>query len=294
MNFSSLGARAMSLLRGTPAQPPTKAFAIQVRDAESVELSFPVSTGGRETSYFLMGLAKSGTVLMNGMGKALAEQAGVPFVDFPGTLFGKGIPILDVTDTGGLFREAGVCFGGFRGAWIGSKFVEIPAAAMVVVLVRDPRDILVSLYFSVQKSHWVPASGKVRDNALQRRGDAANTDIDLWVIEKAPGLASGMERLNTWCQLGRPEQVKFFKYEDVIFEKERWLREMSAWFGWDVPLHHIQQIAAKHDVRPENEDASRHIRKVAPGDHIEKLQPATIARLNEILGPVSAKFGYTL
>lgn len=47
------------------------------------------------------------------------------------------------------------------------------------------------------------------------------------------------------------------------------------------------------DRRPAQERPDKHVRRVTPGDHREKLQPATIARLNEAFGDVLERFGYS-
>ncbi|MEO0343733.1 MAG: hypothetical protein AAF198_09885 [Pseudomonadota bacterium] len=54
----------------------------------------------------------------------------------------------------------------------------------------------------------------------------------------------------------------------------------------------IVQVASQFDIRPEFEDPTKHIRKGAHGDHVEKLRPDTITQLNEILKQPYRKFGY--
>nr|MBA3810888.1 hypothetical protein [Caulobacteraceae bacterium] len=44
--------------------------------------------------------------------------------------------------------------------------------------------------------------------------------------------------------------------------------------------------------RPPVEDPSAHVRKVTPGDHVDKLKPATIAALNTRLAPILRDHGY--
>jgi hypothetical protein len=40
------------------------------------------------------------------------------------------------------------------------------------------------------------------------------------------------------------------------------------------------------DRRPAQERPDKHVHRVTPGDHREKFQPTTIARLNEAFGDV--------
>ena len=53
-------------------------------------------------------------------------------------------------------------------------------------------------------------------------------------------------------------------------------------------------MAAQNDIRPVEEDMSKHIRKGTPGDHREKLQKETIAKLNDIFRDTCSFYGYDL
>ena len=88
------------------------------------------------------------------------------------------------------------------------------------------------------------------------------------------------------------DKLKVFRYEDVIFEKRRWLSELVELVGLEVDEEVIHSIADKHDVRPEVEDERRHVRRVTPGDHKEKLQQKTIDRLNGLFADQLDRFGY--
>jgi hypothetical protein len=56
----------------------------------------------------------------------------------------------------------------------------------------------------------------------------------------------------------------------------------------------LEQILGWADVMPEEEKPTAFVRKVRPGDHRDKLDAATIARLNEIFAEEIAKYGYTV
>lgn len=267
---------------------------IKVKNAEPVNIAHPAPDSSRGGPYFALGPHKSGTVLLNALLADLAKTVHMPCADIPAALFTQGIDMSEVAEMPSLFAEKGILLTGFRSARVGDKDLFIPHGGKAVVLVRDPRDILVSLYFSEAKSHTLPDQGKVRDAMLKLREEASSSDLDNWAIQRAPSVARTFARWSTWVAATGQDKVKDFRYEDVIFEKERWLSDMNEWFGWQAPADAVCKIAAKHDIRPTDEDAARHIRKVAPGDHREKLKPETIAQLNEILREPAAKFGYQL
>ena len=225
----------------------------------------------------------------------LALAANTPFVDVPGLRFQKGFRLNDVSnECGGLLNEPGVCFGGFRHFPPTALGLNLTPFSRSVLLVRDPRDILVSHYFSMLKSHAVSEKGEVRERLLSAREEAGNVDIDSYVIEKA-GFFVKQFVLYRSQLLGREEiPVKVFRYEEVIFEKARWLTEINEWFGWEVKDSVVEKIAKRHDLRPESENESQHVRKVTPGDHREKLKQETIGALTETFKDIVKPFGYVM
>lgn len=265
----------------------------KVKDEADLLLDVPRSVPSLGGPFLALGPHKSGTVLLNALLKDLSAAVGMPFFDLPGAAFSKGVNAEQMTDSEGVLQQPGRLLGGFRTAWLGGEDLVLAGTAKAVVLVRDPRDILVSRYFSVARSHTIPGTGKARESMLSQRKQASDLTIDAWVIGSAASLAAVLDHWAAWVAKNA-ERVKVFRYEDVIFQKEQWLRDIDRWFGWNLPNELLGQIAAKHDIRPADEDASRHIRKVAPGDHKEKLKPETIAELNELLRGPAAKFGYQL
>ncbi len=272
----------------------TESVSVKLRDGTTVPLSLPATQHRGKDSFFILGLHKTGTTLLNAMMKDLTAVVDVPFVDLPGMLYEKGISYSDVLDSAGLFQQPGVCFGGSRSMAIDGRDFDLLDSHKAVVLVRDPRDILVSHYFSIAGGHKVPTSGNERARMLESRATAAATAVDEWVLERAPKLAANFDGLHRWVAKNGNERTKLFRYEDVIFEKARWLQDISSWFGWQPPTEKLQRIAQRHDIRPGKEAVGHHIRKVSPGDHQEKLKPETIEALNAILSPAAAKFGYHL
>ena len=69
---------------------------------------------------------------------------------------------------------------------------------------------------------------------------------------------------------------------------------MAAQFGWDAPDAVVDRIVARHDIRPTEERPTEFIRKVAPGDHRDKLSPEAIAKVNAMLSPTWRLLGYDL
>ena len=274
----------------------TTEFKITLEDGR--DLWLPVNSGPKQGVHhrcFVFALHKSGSVLLNEMMRKLSPAAGYPFVDFPGFVFGKSVKIPDVT--GGmeaLFSCNGMVFGGFRNFPPDSVPLNIVAQDKVILLVRDPRDILVSFYFSELKSHALPPEGPAREALLKQREAVASKGIEKYVEEKALFVERQFQKYERRLLNVCGENCRIYRYEDVIFSKRQWMGDVASFFEWDIPLKKIQRVADKHDVIPGKEEPGNHIRRVTPGDHREKLKPATVDSLTERFRDVAAPFGYEL
>ena len=236
-------------------------------------------------SLFLLGLIKSGSTLLNRVMKPITESAGFIFDSPANDLRQQGVELRDAALS---FEAENRAYGGFRNLpWPLPAF----AADRAVFLVRDPRDALTSLYFSVAYSHRPPGTG-VSDALLRRfearRARAKAQAIDDFVLAEAPRQAETIAE--TLRHL--PAGSRTYRYEEVIFEKLAWVADMMAFLRLEVPQRRVAQIVQRQDIKPEAEAPHEHVRRVTPGDHREKLSSDTIRRLDEILRPVMESLGY--
>lgn len=267
---------------------------LRISTDSGAECELEVDGDGGGATQFVFSLHKSGSVLLNKMVKELAAEAGRCFVDIPGSLFSQGIPIREAKLRPGesLSDFKGICFGGFR-EWPRQLELGLGNGTDSILLVRDPRDILVSMYFSIVKSHPLPIYGDVRESLLDQRRSAGETSIDDWVRRESGYLE---DQISTYGEvLARlAGSMKVFRYEQVIFAKERWLEEIVGWFGWKVAGRALERIARENDLVPSSEDPGSHVRKVFPGDHRLKLNPITVDWLGERFRPLMRTFGYDI
>ena len=75
-------------------------------------------------------------------------------------------------------------------------------------------------------------------------------------------------------------------------EFEPWLNKVQAFLGLVFPETAIQQVRASATFGVKEEDVSRHVRQVTPGDHKRKLTPEVQEQLTQILRPQLERFGY--
>lgn len=244
---------------------------------------------------FAFSIHKCGSSMMHAMISAVCKASDVPSVTIPDMMFNLGhLEIGWQSDPQMLPAfQKDLLYYGFRNL---PPVLETPDFNLkdhrFALLVRDPRDALVSMFFSLGRkkgSHAVPKNNP--EQFIKKMASNEDLEIDEYVIRAAHGLKAKFEAyrgaLNFDLGLLR-------RYEDVYFDKETFLREIFEHYGIEIAPQVITRVAAKYDIRPTEEDDTKHIRKGTPGDHKEKLKPETIAQLNDFFRETGAFYGYQL
>lgn len=272
-----------------PPLPPQRTLVCEGRTVSIPDL--PPGAAGLPSS-LVFSMHKAGSTLLQQILADLAPHAGVTMFELESLFWDRGVaPGQMPPEASTLFDPRGYCYGVFR-MFPWRYQIPILAEARKILLVRDPRDAIVSHYFSVAKSHPAPKAAPeevhLKRQAERERVDAS--DIDGHVLEHAEFFFRVHWRYMR--DLTKTHTVRVFRYEDVIFEKRAWVDELCAELGWDVPDDLRREAADRYDKRPARENAAAHIRRVTPGDHREKLKPETIARLNEVFATALDRYGY--
>ena len=213
------------------------------------------------------------------------------------------VALRDIVDQPERWLTQTGCFGPLR------IFVPVPQMedTRILVHLRDPRDVLVSMFYSYCYAH----GGEVEGGQGVRR-EVADRGIDDFVLqmataEQAPvsgdyGTGSGLwdlagnvrRRYEDYLSNlhGQPNSV-FVRYEDMISDPTGWLSSVVGAFG-DVGADQTEKIIEwlVLNLRVDGEDRWAHKRQVIAGDHKNKLRPETICRLNETFGDVLDRLGY--
>lgn len=244
---------------------------------------------------FAFSVHKCGSTLMHDMIQRTCRRANIPALSLPAVMFAQGLQDVNWRRDYGLLPvfERQLLFFGFRYL---PEILADPASGMLdkrfVLLVRDPRDALVSEYFSYGKktgSHVLPDKNTKAFAARMRMETVPDKTIDDYVIKASRGILAKFEAYRDTLDF---DLGLVRRYEDVFFDKETFLAEIFDHFGIPVDADIIRDVARAHDIRPEEEDETQHIRKGTPGDHREKLLPQTIAQLNDTLRDVGEFYGY--
>ena len=243
-------------------------------------------------AFFIFGIHKCGSSLLNKLIVDLCRVNQIPDVPIPELAFEQSIPTEawdDCADLNSTILD-GYCHRGYRHFPMFLAKNKILNQRKKILLVRDPRDAIVSAYFSFAKSHVLPQSGELLNDILKTRQNMKNMELESYAVAQAPGVKAAFDRYHDY--LNNDELLKVYRYEDVIFDKENWISDIVDYLGLTLKPAQVQRIAERHNIVPQAEDASQHIRKVKPGDHVEKLTPECIARLNELLASVLDRYNY--
>lgn len=268
---------------------------IMVSLASGHQVPFQVDKDRGGPAYFALGIRKCGSSLFNKLVIELAKNNNKRFVNVAGRYFTSNIPakdwIRDPANCAMLF--GGNVYGGFRVMPAAFANSDIYKQGKKILMVRDPRDALVSEYFSNAYSHRIPErkddAVAISDMLEKMRAEALRTQIDEYVLGRASALLPAF--------MGYANQIKspamtVVKYEDFIFRKPELIRLIAREFDMQVDDAQVEAMMAWADIRPDKEAPTAFVRRVTPGDHREKLRADTIAKINTIMKPAMDAFGY--
>jgi hypothetical protein len=252
--------------------------------------------GVPDETCFILAVRKCGSSILNSMVADLARQNGRHYLDVAGQFYHADVPER-------VWRNDPACcdllvpgqvHGGFRAMPLIFADHPIYAAARKILLVRDPRDALVSEFFSNAYSHALPRAAGGGQGAAQDmltlRQAALRASIETYVLRQAAALNRTFMEYEA---ASADPRTRVFRYEDVIMNKRAWVRNIAAHFGWSRPDEaFLDGMMGWADVVPQAEQSDQFIRRVRPGDHKEKLSRAVIGRLDDILAPALRLFSY--
>lgn len=207
----------------------------------------------------------------------LAHDLGMTYVNSEGDLWeagqslGKLLSGNDPEKINNMFKTPGHIYGAFRQYYPISEMEKYK----VIVMLRTPRDVLTSLYFSIAYNPGIPESQKTKIEAA--REDARNKNIDNLVLDHSPWLRTKYNQYEKY--LLAKKNVLLLKYEDMVTDFAVWLSEMFKHLEIKPSEQLTKELIdeAKFEVK---EDIYSHKRQVKPGDHRRKLQVNTIKQLN--------------
>jgi hypothetical protein len=258
----------------------------------------PPSSSSSQKSVLHFSINKAATQHTKKVLRQLAKENMLIPIDYNGYAFATNLPYLDLLSHDEMesykqiFRPNGYLYSVLGGM---VKNIDHMDTYRIILTVRDPRDILVSKYFSTAFSHAVPEkTGNKRASFLKKREAAKNMSIDAFVLKEYPVVLSRFRAYKNEL-IEEYDNVTVLRYEDMITNYRGWLKRLAEGGGLNVSDPLFKRLTTEFEeksVRSENK--YRHVRKATAGDYKEKLQPETIHNLNEKFSPYMRFFGYSV
>jgi len=236
-----------------------------------------------KTSAIHFSINKSATQYIKSILRKTATANGMTPVSINDYAFHSTMPFLnrlsdkEMENYAHVFKPKGYVYTVF-GAMVGIENLE---QYKVILVVRDPRDVLVSGYFSRAFSHPLPPSeSDKRTKFEENRQQAQATKIDEYVLENSEKVhdiyADYIQHL-----LKKNTHVYVCKYEEMITDFEKWLTDLLEYTELEITPELKQQLISEHQAKtPKKEDYNQHLRKGKAGDYKTKLEAETIDNLN--------------
>jgi hypothetical protein len=124
---------------------------------------------------------------------------------------------------------------------------------------------------------------------LARRAETMSIGIDEFVLSDQ---CRFMERELREYISAIDENWRVYRYEDIIFDKRRWVRSLAEDLDVKLSGDQIEKIATRHDIHVDDEKPENHVRQVRPGNHRKHLSGETISSLNYSLSDILTRFCY--
>lgn len=266
-------------------------------------MSKPVTSKPQDNrSIVVFTLHKSASMLIHNLCNKLSQDAGIRYVS--PNIANSGIDARVLLNNKEIWRSLGTCFAPVR------FYVDVPNIEeyQIILHLRDPRDVLVSMYYSYCFIH----KGEIQGNTGYRK-EIADQGIDHFVLhmanEQKPKIkgdygtgahvadATGnlLKRYSDYIDhiLGR-NNATLVKYEEMVTDFPGWLGKFVAPFPLKDKKAAVDELVAlSPQIFPaRTQDVMHHVRHITPGDHKNKLKAETIDELNHIFKDVLDALNY--
>lgn len=264
---------------------------INIHMPDERTIGFPIHLRAQRSACFALGVRKSGSSIFSSIVNALAlHENQAHAVDIPGKMFQEGYRYIDwnTPSLRGLCWPGNIYIG-FRDAPTALYGDPVFTRGRKILMVRDPRDALVSEYFSNAYSHLMPETGAEESTLAKERIAARQATIAEYVCKRSAHLDATVEQ---YAPLLEDPTVKLIRYEDVILNKREWIKDIAAHFEFNIDDTLVDNILGWADVVPDAENEKAFVRRVVPGDFRNKLSPELIKQIEDGLSDIWEKFGY--
>lgn len=207
------------------------------------------------------------------------KHLGMNLVDLEGLVWNKhshDVHQYLATRSSKLFHDKGMIYAPLR------RLIDIHHLERykVLLFIRDPRDVLVSHYYSIAFSHGLPGNSNRRASFLAIRDNVRSMDIDEYVLNACGRFLPIYEE---YCELlTRVPNTAVLLYETFATDFPRWASQLSDALEVELSQKDLEELwRLKGGDLPDAENIYAHVRSGAPGGHKDKLKKETLATINQ-------------
>lgn len=275
---NSVAAEAVSFQRSLQGNSANKATTV------------PFPRPDAKPSVIAIAFHKAGSVMLDAILEDLCAQHRRSHLRLDSILFDQGFHVQDFDEAiSKVWEPSGYVYGVFR-SYLDAFVSPTAQSCRKIFLIRDPRDVFVSYFYSMKYSHTIPETGEVKQDLQDVRSRVGELTIDdALVQEQFHYLFVNMKKISRL--LDQPNS-RIYRYEDVVFAKRAWVQSLAGDLGIQLDPAVLDSILEKVDIIPDAERPAQHIRQVRPGNFANKLLPSSIKWFGEHYGDLLAKLGY--
>jgi len=244
----------------------------------------------KNRSIFFYALHKSGTTLLKEF--FFPHVTNLKCEDYETKIYGNKLG-----EGKAVFNEYGYIYGP---AYINPRMDHLPVEYMRVFakgfvserpcwfLIRDPRDILISQYYSYGFTHQQPPDPKLKKEFFRYRTHIQSLTVDDYVVGHYLELLERYQMIMGLMDVADDRKI-IIRYEDIVHNFDAFICQIAQRI--------VLSDNAKNDLfvhsRPrQREDLSSHKRSGACGQYKTKLQQSSINILNEKFKYILSRFNY--
>lgn len=240
---------------------------------------------GEKTSVLFFTTHKSASTFLDKIFNEVAAFSNYTKIDFDGYFTTWDEKLYSNYSNDEFLKKAfitkGIIYGPFR------NFVNVPKLEKykIIVLVRDPRDVLVSSYYSYKFSHL-----NISKKNVTQKKELSTKSIDEFVQSHSDYYLNVLN--DYYHKLLERDNTLLLRYEDMVKDYEFFLTTILEFI--DVTLIDYQPIIkSKFKVSFDlQENKLKHVRKATPGEYRGKLDSKTIEFLNFKFQKILKGLGY--
>ena len=186
-----------------------------------------------------------------------------------------------------LFRQYGEIYGPLRFP------VEFPGRENFkhIFFFRDPRDVLVSSFYSWAYTHPEPLNTKAREKFLEKRAKLSEEGIDAYVLRQAQEWI--LPLFTEYRELAEtvPDAL-FLTYDEFSQHTDVFLRKVTDYLEIDLSEESIEKLSNFASPIQKGAPKLEHKRSGKSGQWKNELKPEIADELNRILAPILDYWGF--